>query len=584
MTSVDGIAASASGEVEAALGGAREAFAQLSFPYLLASQQQGHALQERALHQLDDYLLPRYRSLEAPLLAVVGGSTGAGKSTLVNSLLGTNVSHTSAIRPTTRRPVLIHHPSDAAWFRDDRILPSLARVHREIDADISPAGTTSELEVRATDRVPPGLALLDAPDIDSVEEANRALAQQLLAAADLWIFTTTAARYADAAPWVFLSEAARRHVVVAVVLNRVPPGAAADVRADLARRLADVGLSKAPIFTIGEQELSADKRLPRSAIDPIASWLKALAADAASRAQVARTTLSGALDELVRTGADAIDMARDTTAFHADLARRVDDAYAGAHMRVSEAMKDGSLLRGEVLARWQEFVGTGEFIRSVEAAVGRARDRLTALFKGRPAPQVEVEAAIEEGLWTLASAEISRAAGEVDYAWQRESAARSILASAHQYLPDRSEVDARAAQMVREWQRSVLDMVRSEGADRRFTARVMSLGVNTLGVALMLVILASTGGMITGMEVAAAGGTAVVGQKLLEAVFGDDAVRRMARAARRNLETRTGELLAWHANAYRQALTDVGVDASAPDRLHDALLQLQQARRHEGIV
>src|SRR4029078_2938824 len=38
--------------------------------------------------QLEDYVIPRIVTLEAPLLAVVGGSTGAGKSTLVNSLVG----------------------------------------------------------------------------------------------------------------------------------------------------------------------------------------------------------------------------------------------------------------------------------------------------------------------------------------------------------------------------------------------------------------------------------------------------------------------------------------------------------------
>ncbi|MDN6170645.1 MAG: dynamin family protein, partial [Micrococcaceae bacterium] len=60
--------------------------------------------------QLDDYVLPRYRSLDAPLLAVVGGSTGAGKSTLVNALVGHPVTRAGAIRPTTRQPILVHHP------------------------------------------------------------------------------------------------------------------------------------------------------------------------------------------------------------------------------------------------------------------------------------------------------------------------------------------------------------------------------------------------------------------------------------------------------------------------------------------
>ena len=40
-----------------------------------------------------------------------------------------------------------------------------------------------------------------------------------------------------------------------------------------------------------------------------------------------------------------------------------------------------------------------------------------------------------------------------------------------------------------------------------------------------------------------AGGTAVVGQKLLEAIFGEDAVRRLAKEAKRSLEVRSASLL-----------------------------------------
>lgn len=56
------------------------------------------------LDQIDDYLLPRLRSEGAPLLIVVGGSTGAGKSTLVNSLLGAALTAPGVLRPTTRSP------------------------------------------------------------------------------------------------------------------------------------------------------------------------------------------------------------------------------------------------------------------------------------------------------------------------------------------------------------------------------------------------------------------------------------------------------------------------------------------------
>ena len=72
--------------------------------------------------------------------------------------------------------------------------------------------------------IPAGLALLDAPDIDSVVTRNRTLATQLLAAADMWLFVTTAARYADAVPWEFLRPAVTRGTAVAVVLDRVAAG------------------------------------------------------------------------------------------------------------------------------------------------------------------------------------------------------------------------------------------------------------------------------------------------------------------------------------------------------------------------
>jgi hypothetical protein len=78
--------------------------------------------------QIDDYLLPRLGDLDAPLLTVVGGSTGAGKSTLVNSLVGAPVTTAGVLRPTTRAPVLVCARADVAAFSGDRVLPGLPRV------------------------------------------------------------------------------------------------------------------------------------------------------------------------------------------------------------------------------------------------------------------------------------------------------------------------------------------------------------------------------------------------------------------------------------------------------------------------
>src|SRR5690606_6616252 len=90
---------------------------------------------------------------------------------------------------------------------------------------------------------------------------------------------------------------------------------------------------------------------------------------------------------------------------------------------------------------------------------------------------------------------------------------------------------ARAERSVRDWQHDVLELVRTEGADKRATARFLAYGVNSLSVALMIVVFAHTAG-VTGAEAGIAGGSAVLGQKLLEAVFGDQAVRRLAARAR----------------------------------------------------
>jgi hypothetical protein len=124
--------------------------------------------------------------------------------------------------------------------------------------------------------------------------------------------------------------------------------------------------------------------------------------------------------------------------------------------------------------------------------------------------------------------------------------------------------------------------VRSEGADRRTTARVLAYGVNGLGVALMIVIFAQTAG-VTGAEVGVAGGTAVIGQKILEAVFGDQAVRRLAEQARLDLEVRVDDLLDLEYARFTEVLDRFPVDQAAPDQLRDLARRVEDARAVSGV-
>jgi len=542
-------------------------------PLGLATQNRDEAARtaRAVVDQVDDYLLPRLRDLDAPLLTVVGGSTGAGKSTLVNSVLQARVTTPGVLRPTTRAPVLVCAPADRASFAGDRVLPGLART---TGGEAGPGG----LQLVVHEGLPAGLALIDAPDVDSVVEANRDLAGQLLAAADLWVFVTTAARYADAVPWDLLRTAQERGTALAVVLDRVPPEAVREVADDLAGMLRSARLDSARLFVVEERPL-VDGFLPDDQVAPLRAWLHGLAADAEQRAAVVRQTLAGALESL----GDRVDVVvagvqEQETAAEA-LWAAADAAYARARASIDEAVGNGSLLRGEVLSRWQEFVGTGEWMRSLQGQVGRLRDRLTAALTGRPAPAADLAGALESGVETLLRAEADRAAEKTVTSWRSLPGGIDLLDGRETELDGVSPSFAGAsADEVRGWQGYVLELVRNEGAGKRSQARLLSWGVNGAGAVVMVAVFASTAGL-SGIEVVVAGGTTAIGQRVLEAVFGDAAVRELAARARADLDERAARLLATEQARFDQLLDDAAPEPGTDDELRAAVAALAAARQ-----
>lgn len=556
----------------------REALGQVRIPLPSPGADAARAMAGNFANQLDDYILPRLRDADAPLLAVVGGSTGSGKSTLVNRLVGTPVTTPGVLRPTTRHPVLAHNPADTDWFASDHILPRLPRITGGGGPGGNSLGGTEDvfgLRLVAVDTVPAGIGLLDAPDLDSVSATNREMAGMLMAAADLWFFVTTASRYADAVPWAALRAAVDRNAAVVIVLNRVPAEAMVEVTAHVRQMLADERLGNAPLFVIPESPL-VDGMLPADRTADMQAWVNSLVVDAATRAAVARRTVDGAVGHIAADMPAVTDAVAQQLNTAGELRAVVDRSYAQAVAGLEQVAADGSLMRGEVLARWQEFVGTGQLLKRLEEGVGRLRDRISAAVRGEPAPPERASEAIESGLASLLVDSANEAARRADRAWRDDAAGRALLAGSDLARAS-ADFPEQAALLVRAWQDDLLDLVRTEGADKRQTARAMAYGVNAITLALMVAVFSTTGGL-SGAEIGIAGTSTVLAQKLLEAVFGEDGVRRMSKAAMERLEERVTGLMAQEKDRFLSRLDALGLDPELPARLQEATRQVQLAR------
>jgi hypothetical protein len=532
------------------------------------------------VNQLDDYILPRLVQADAPLLAVVGGSTGAGKSTLVNSLVGRSVTKSGVLRPTTRSPVLVHHPKDSDWFQHERILPDLERT-------TNPTNDVGALHLKAVDTVPPGVAILDAPDVDSVDAGNRALAGQLLAAGDLWLFVTSASRYADEVPWSFLRKAAERSAAVAIILDRTTERAIQEVRGHLARMLTARGLKDCPLFAVPESTIDAEGLLPPDVVAQLRGWLVDLAADVDVRTQIIQKTLDGAVRQVVYRTHAVADAAAEQHEIGESLAEDVNEIYDTTIEEIGSSVADGTVLRGEVLVRWREFVG-GDLARSFEQKVSRVRDRMMGALRGQPQAAEQVGLALERGLQMVLVERAETAAARAAGQWRTTDAGASLIDGGSGALARASrDLRIRADRVVREWQREVLEMVRIEGSDKRVTARFLAYGVTGLGVTLMVVVFAggaSHGGRAPHDESGEAAEAAAVGERILESVFGPETMRRMADNARHGLEIRCRQLFEAEKSRYLTVLDGVSARPDSAVRLRDVARAADDVRHGAGAI
>lgn len=424
-----------------ALSALRDRVAAARFPLPLAGAPRARANRDELLAQLDDYLVPRLKDPEAPLLAVVGGSTGAGKSTLVNSLVGRRVSEAGVLRPTTRTPVLVCHPEDHHWFSGMRVLPDLTRVwvpHREADDDLLLPGENPArvLRVETADTLPPGIALLDAPDVDSLVADNRVLAAELVCAADIWVMVTTAARYADAVPWHLLRTAKEYDATLVTVLDRVPHQVVSEVSRQYGALLTKAGLGDVPRFTVPELPESAwgGGLLPGTAVAPLRSWLVHRAQDLEARHHAMARTAYGMLDSLKSRMPELAGAAAAQYAAALRLTAAVDSAYDGEHARVRGRLQAGAVLAGDALKRWRAF--------PLDCSPEELLDSLV------------------ESLSSLLLCAVTAADERVDEVWRREPAAGAPELACRTPAPESAE--QRIGMAVRRWQRELEEYAEEE--------------------------------------------------------------------------------------------------------------------------
>ena len=192
------------------------------------------------------------RSAAGKMLVVLGG-TGTGKSTLVNRLLGKEVSATSFRRTFTSGPVAVAASLadvPAGWLGVQQTTAT--------EADLPARGQAGALLVVSVDcGFVRRLALVDTPDLDGDQPAHHAEADRAFRWADALVFLVTPEKYQMTELFPYYRLAARYRAPALFVMNKCEQQAAADDYAALLRTQssqgpagAAAGFGEAPVFIV----------------------------------------------------------------------------------------------------------------------------------------------------------------------------------------------------------------------------------------------------------------------------------------------------------------------------------------------
>ncbi len=158
--------------------------------------------------------------LESPLVVATFGGTGTGKSTLVNALVGSEVSRSGRQRPTTTRPILIAHP--------DTELDTLQLPLESFEVSLVDSAILQDIVV------------IDCPDPDTSETetagTNTAILRSMLPHCDVLLYVSTQQKYRSAR---VLDELADAATGCRLVFIQTHADVDSDIRDDWRNRLSD---------------------------------------------------------------------------------------------------------------------------------------------------------------------------------------------------------------------------------------------------------------------------------------------------------------------------------------------------------
>jgi len=282
------------------------------------SVQREKLLTRRTLERLE----PMRARVESPLVVATFGGTGVGKSSLMNALVGEEVTTAGRQRPTTTLPIVIAHPQTDLSGYD---LP-----------------TEGLLVVRTETPLLRDIVLIDCPDPDTNEtetaESNLARLHRLLPVCDVLLYVSTQQKYRSARVSDELLAAAKGCRIVFVQSHA---DLDTDIRDDWRKQLTG-RFEVSELFFVDSKRALQEQR---SGIRPTGEFGRLIdllqrELSAAQRVRIRRANLLGLVH-------DVLAHAKESLSKQAPLVEKLDHALSDQRHRATERM--ASRLRDELL-------------------------------------------------------------------------------------------------------------------------------------------------------------------------------------------------------------------------------------------